>query len=178
MNFFESHGVQFHAPGSILLLGMVFCTAGCDLSPSPCPELPAVYPFEYVSQLTLPADRDSVLMMVNYNPGVPMGIDRPVFMDSRISVDDSLRLSLLLIGETYPQRFPPLPAPKPGVVDYRWSDDTLRVWCGMQLPQSWEGGSSMEKCTPDEPWITPARIDVVLPEGVGFRYIRQHSNWH
>lgn len=162
---------------SLLFLGIVSCP-GCGQPITGCSDPPKVYPFEYERKLSIAADSDSVLMMVNYDWAAPLSIDRQVFVDTQASKDDSLRIRMHIIGESYERRFPPLRLQEPGVVDYRWSNDTLRVWCGLYSPQSWVSGPSGDKCTPKEPWISPARIDVVLPEGVGFRYIRYHSNWH
>ena len=142
---------------SILYLG---CTSddGTDLPPR-------IW-HDYETSLVVPVSTDSVHVAIGTvaNPQTSDPIE--VFVNTAPSTDGLLRFDLRIVGESYDQT-------DRAVVEYRWSSDTLQVWCGLRSPFSWENVADLEKTTPKDLWFVPKRVDVSVPDGVQFRYLER-----
>jgi hypothetical protein len=144
---------------------LALATAGC----SDVDEPPSVrsYAHDYAQELTTVASVDTVRLRVGVDFWVPETVDTTrVFIDTASSPDDTLRLTLGIVGHSYG-------AHDRATVLAGWYGDTLSVWCGVMEPLPPVAGivGVGEKTSYPPPWFAATRVDVTLPAGVALEYL-------
>ena len=150
---------------SALSMGSFFVVCGCDSVEDP--EVSSLVSRDYEEFVTVSTTADTVDVLLGTTEYE--GMDRPasVFLNTEPSTDGSLELRIRVVGLT-------LGASRPAAIDYRWSGDTLRVWCGHGEPTTWEGAARPGGEDPwQSPYLIPRRVDISPPAGVVVRYAGQ-----
>jgi hypothetical protein len=140
----------------------VMVVAGCNNSHIPKP--PPYYNISYNEELTVAVPGDSVLVSIGTEckPGRDPGLS--VYVDAQASDDGSARFNMHVVGFAYAQG-------QRAVINPTWAGDTLSIWCGAEEPRWPQSLQCVEKDSPALPWFFPERVDIVVPSGVGVRYI-------
>lgn len=128
------------------------------------PDLPPLYDVAFTEELAVAAGGDSALIAIGTGGPLYSYRETNVYLDMSGSSDENINLRIHVIGKTYD-------ASARAIVEHRWGDDTLFVWCDLNPPMTWDYHVIADKTTPATPWLFADRIDISAPPGVGIRYI-------
>ena len=143
--------------GSFLVLG------GCKSTDSP--QVTGLVSRNYEENFTVQAGVEKLYVLVGTTEYG--GSDRPatVTLDPEPVSGELLQFSIRVVGVT-------LGTEPRAITGYRWSGDTLRVWCGYESPAAWGGA---EKSSGSDPWqppyLIPREVSIGSPADVEVQYL-------
>ena len=129
--------------GIIVVVGLFLVLGGCESTDSP--QVTGLTSRDYEESFTVNANVENLYVLVGTTEYE--GEDRPasVTLEPEPVSGELLQFRIRVVGLTLGT------APR-AITGYRWSGDTLRVWCGYESPSAWGGA---EKSSSSDPWQPP-----------------------
>ena len=148
-----------------IVIGTGLVLGGCESTSDP--QVTGLASRDYEESFTVSSSADTVYFLLGTTEY--QGSDRPasVEFDPEPSPSDLLQFRIRVVGPT-------LGTTPRAIMGYRWSADTLRVWCGLDPPARW--GDDAKSNTGD-PWtpsyLIPKQVNIGPPPDVVVMYIGQ-----
>lgn len=136
---------------------------GCESTDEP--EVTGLASRNYEETFTVSSSTDTLFVLIGTTEY--QGEDRPanVMFDPEPVSDELLHFRIRVVGLT-------LGITQKAIMGYRWSEDTLRVWCGLNAPEAWGGAA---KSGAEDPWtppyLVPQEVSIGTPSDVVVRYL-------
>lgn len=149
--------------GLAVVIGSVLVLGGCKSTDSP--QVTGLVSRNYEETFTVHAGVEKLYVLVGTTEYE--GRDRPasVTLDPEPVSGELLQFSIRVVGLTLGT------APR-AITGYRWSGDTLRVWCGYESPESWGGGKKSSGSDPwQPPYLIPREVSIGSPSNVEVQYL-------
>lgn len=140
------------------VIGAVLVLGGCESADDPV--VTGLVSRDYEETFEVNVSVDKVFVLVGTTEY--MGQDSPanVTLDSEPAPEGRLQFRLRVVGLT-------VGATPRAITGYRWSGDTLRVWCGYEPTASWSGTSGPDASDPwQPPYLVPREVNIGSPAAV------------
>ena len=136
---------------------------GCESTDDP--EVTGLASRDYEETFTVGFSTDTLFVLIGTTEY--QGEDRPanVIFDPEPVSDGLLHFRIRVVGLT-------LGTTQKAITGYRWSGDTLRVWCGLNAPETWGGAAKSAAADPwTPPYLVPQEVRIGPPADVVVQYL-------